>query len=179
MRFRLLALFSAMLTVGVRAPAPEESAAEEPVMQETLEGAWRVTEESFESPAASWTNTSPPPSLYIFAEQHYSIMLVPSGADGGSQPRELFPGNEPVLGSAEPTDAEKVAAYDSFIAHSGTYEVSGSSLTTRPMVAKSPNVMSGESLTYTYQIEGDTLQLTLTPPWAPDTEQSFTLVRLE
>jgi len=148
-------------------------------MQETLEGAWRVTEESFESPAASWTNTSPQPSLHIFAEQHYSIMLVPSGADGGSQPRELFPGNEPVLGSAEPTDAEKVAAYDSFIANSGTYEVSGSSLTTRPMVAKSPNVMSGESLTYTYQIEGDTLQLTLTPPWAPDTEQSFTLVRLE
>jgi len=179
MRFLLLALLSAMLTVGGCAPAPEESAAEEPVMQETLEGAWRVTEESFESPDASWTNTNPQPSLYIFAKQHYSIMLVPSGSDGGSQPRELFPGNEPVLGSAEPTDAEKVAAYDSFIANSGTYEVSGSSLTTRPMVAKSPNVMSGESLTYTYQIEGDTLQLTLTPPWAPDTEQSLTLVRLE
>jgi hypothetical protein len=47
------------------------------------------------------------------------------------------------------------------------------------MVAKSPNVMSGESLTYTYQIEGDILQLTTTPPWAPDTEQSLTLVRLE
>ncbi len=68
MRFRLLALFSAMLTVGGCAPAPEESAAEEPVMQETLEGAWKITEESFESPAASWTNTSPQPSLYIFAE---------------------------------------------------------------------------------------------------------------
>ncbi len=167
---------SLFILLSITACAP---AAEEPVMQETLEGAWRVTEESFESPAASWTNTSPQPSLYIFAEQHYSIMLVPSGSDGGSQPRELFPGNEPVLGSAEPTDAEKVAAYDSFIANSGTYEVSGSSLTTRPIVAKTPNFMSGGALTYMYQIEGDTLRLTLKPPWAPDTEQSLTLVRLE
>ena len=181
MRFHLtlLALLSVMLTVGGCAPAPEEQAAEEAVIQETLEGAWKITEESFESPAAGWTNTRPQPSLYIFAEQHYSIMLVPSGPGGRSQPRELFSGNDPVLGSAEPTDAEKVAAYDSFIANSGTYEVSDSSLTTRPMVAKSPNVMSGESLTYTYQIEGDILQLTTTPPWAPDTEQSLTLVRLE
>ena len=105
MRFRLLALFSATLTVGGCAPAPEESAAEEPVMQETLEGAWKITEESFESPDASWTDTSPQPSLYIFAKQHYSIMLVPSGPDGRSQPRKLFSDDER-------TDAEKIAAFD-------------------------------------------------------------------
>ena len=175
----LLALLPVMLTLGGCAPAPEEQAAEEPVMQETLEGAWKITEESFESPDASWTDTSPQPSLYVFAKQHYSIMLVPSGPDGRSQPRELFSGDEPVLGSTQPTDAEKVAAFDSFIANSGTYEVSDSSLTTRPIVAKTPNFMSGGALTYIYQIEGDTLRLTLKPPWAPDTERSLTLVRLE
>ena len=171
-RISLPALLSVMLTVGGCAPAPEEQAAEEPVMQETLEGAWKITEESFESPDASWTDTSPQPSLHIFAKQHYSIMLVPSGPDGRSQPRKLFSDDER-------TDAEKIAAFDSFIANSGTYEVSDSSLTTRPIVAKNPNFMSGGSLTYIYQIEGDTLQLTLTPPWAPDTERSVTLVRLE
>ena len=176
-RISLLALLSVMFILGGCAPAPEEQA--EPVMQETLEGAWEITEESFESPAVGWTNRSPQPSLYIFAKQHYSIMLVPSGSDGRSQPRELFSGDEPVLGSAQPTDAEKVAAFDSFIANSGTYEVSNSSLTTRPMVAKTPNFMSSGALTYIYQIEGDSLRLTLTPPWAPDTEQSLTLVRLE
>ena len=181
MRFHLtlLALLSVMCTVGGCAPAPEEQAAEQTVMQETLEGAWEITEESFKSPDASWTDTSPQPSLYIFAKQHYSIMLVPSGPDGRSQPRELFSGTDPILGAAQPTDAEKVVAFGSFIANSGTYEVSGSSLTTRPIVAKTPNFMSGGALTFMYQIEGDTLHLTNTPPWAPDTEQSLTLVRLE
>ncbi len=104
-RISLPALLSVMFTVGGCAPAPEEQAAEEPVMQETLEGAWKITEESFESPDASWTDTSPQPSLYIFAKQHYSIMLVPSGPDGRSQPRKLFSDDER-------TDAEKIAAFD-------------------------------------------------------------------
>jgi hypothetical protein len=69
--------------------------------------------------------------------------------------------DEPVLGSAESTDAEKVAAFDSFIANSGTYELTDSTLTTRPMVAKNPTFMAGGSLTFTYQIEGDDLRLTL------------------
>ena len=43
------------------------------------------------------------------------------------------------------------------LANSGTYEVSGSTFTTRPMVAKNPNFMSGGSLTYTFEIDGDTL----------------------
>ncbi len=57
--------------------------------------------------------------------------------------------------------------------------MSGSTLTTRPNVAKNPNFMSGGSVTYTYEIEGDTLRLTLTLPWAPENETRYTLVRLE
>ena len=52
-------------------------------------------------------------------------------------------------------------------------------LTTRPMVARTPNFMAGESLTFTYRVEADTLRLTLRPPWAPDTGIRYTLVRLE
>jgi hypothetical protein len=97
----------------------------------------------------------------------------------GDEPRELFSGDAPVLGTLEPTDAEVLTAFGSFIANSGTYEVSGSTITTRPTVAKTPNFMAGGSLSYTYRVEGDTLWLTLNPPWDPDVEESFTLTRLE
>ena len=46
-----------------------------------------------------------------------------------------------------------------FSANSGTYEVSGSSLTTRPMVAKWPNFMDGGSAWSTYRVEGGYLHL--------------------
>lgn len=154
----------AALAVGCQ-PATEEAG--------PLEGAWKYVELSTTSPDTSSTITSPQPSLYIFLKQHYSVMFVP-----GSEPRELFSGDEPVLGS-DPTDAEKLAAYDSFIANSGTYELTDSTLTTRPMVAKNPNFMAGGSLTFTYRVEADTLRLTLRPPWAPETEIRSTLVRLE
>ncbi len=155
----------AALAVGCQ-PATEEAG--------PLEGAWKVVEFSTTSPDTSSTITSLQPSLFIFLKQHYSVMFVP-----GSEPRELFSGDEPVLGWLDPTDAEKLAAYDSFIANSGTYELTDSTLTTRPMVAKNPNFMAGGSLTFTYRVEADTLRLTLRLPWAPETEIRRTLVRLE
>ncbi len=155
----------AALAVGCQ-PATEEAG--------PLEGAWKLVELSTTSPDTSSTITSPQPSLYIFAKQHYSVMYVP-----GSEPRQLFSGDDPIIGSTAPTDAEKLAAYDSFIANSGTYELTDSTLTTRPMVAKNPNFMAGGSLTFTYRVEADTLRLTLRLPWAPETEIRATLVRLE
>jgi hypothetical protein len=40
------------------------------------------------------------------------------------------------------TDAEKVAAYDSFVANSGRYRVDGNSLTYEAFMAKYPNYMA-------------------------------------
>jgi hypothetical protein len=57
--------------------------------------------------------------------------------------------------------------------------VSGSTIVTRPIVAKTPNFMAGGSLSYTYRVEGDTLWLTLNLPWDPNSENNFTLTRLE
>jgi hypothetical protein len=178
----VVALSGFVIAATACAPtAEEEPAADETVTTEakvpvypSLEGAWRITEIAFTSPDTSYAISDPQPSLHLFLKRHYSEMLVP-----GDEPRALFSGDQPVLGSAEPTDAEKLAAFDSFIANSGTYEVSGSTLTIRPIVAKTPNFMAGESLTFTYQVEADTLRLTLRPPWEPDTEVSYTLTRLE
>lgn len=158
-------LFVAALAISCQ-PAVEEAG--------PLVGAWSHVELSVTTPDTSVTNTSPQPSLYIFGKQYYSVMFVP-----GSEPRALFSGDEPIIGSLQATDAEKIAAFDSFIANSGTYELTDSTLTTRPMVAKNPNFMSGGSLTFAYQIEGDTLRLAIRLPWASDTESRSMLVRLE
>jgi hypothetical protein len=58
-----------------------------------------------------------------------------------------------------PTDAEKIAAFDAFTASSGTYELTGTVLTIRPVVAKHPNFMAGGSEQYEVSVEGDILWL--------------------
>jgi hypothetical protein len=90
------------------------------------------------------------PNLFLFTDRHYSMMRVT-----GNQPRTL-------AAKDSVTDAEKLAAYDSFVANSGTYEVADSTLTTHPIVARSPNFMSGGSDKYTFRVSGDTLWLSNT-----------------
>jgi hypothetical protein len=136
-----------------------------------LVGAWRVSELSVESPDTSYTITDVQPSLYMFTERHYSFMRVT-----GDQPRELFVGDAPVIGSRTPTDAERIAACSAFTANSGTYEVSGSTLTLRPVVAKNPGVMSGVTFTRTIQVMEGMFHLTSMPSWLPDTELRYTLI---
>src|SRR6058998_1368989 len=98
-----------------------------------IEGAWKVTEIVVTGTDAS-NVANPQPGLIIFARKHYSIMWVP-----GNQPRSLFKGEDP-------TNEEKIAAYDSFVANSGTYEVAGATLTLHPMVARSPKLHGRRSI---------------------------------
>ena len=112
-----------------------------------IEGAWKVTE-IVVTGANSSNVPNPQPGLIIFARKHYSAMWVP-----GNQPRSLFEGEDP-------TNEEKIAAYDSFVANSGTYEVARATLTLHPMVARSPNFMAGGVSKFQLRIEGTTLWLT-------------------
>jgi len=112
-----------------------------------LEGVWKVTEEVVTGADASST-TSPQPSLFIFTRTHYSMLRVAS-----SQPRALFK-------AMDPTSEEKIATFDTFIANSGTYDVAGTTLTVRPIVAKNPNFMAGGSDKYQFRVDGNTLWLT-------------------
>jgi hypothetical protein len=166
MRRLVLAAFAVSMLAGCQ-PATTEDV-------NPLEGAWRVSVISFTAPDSSYTITNPQPSLYLFAERHYSMMYVP-----GNEPRPLDVGDAPILGAIDPTDAEKVASWDTFIANSGTYEVRDSTITFRPMVAKSANLMAtGGPLTDTYHIVEDVLHLRFVPPWAPETETRTTLTRI-
>ena len=120
------------------------------------------------------------PSVYLFVDGHYSMMRVT-----GNQPRAL-------AATDSVTDAEKLAAYDSFIANSGKYEVADSTLTIHPVVARSPNFMSGGSDRYHFRVSGDTLWLSntgadlramiggqLVPPSGPPSPTLLVLVRQE
>ncbi len=137
--------------------------------QNPLVGAWTIIETTVTTSSGSTTDSNPQPGLYMFTERHFSNMLIPFGA------RSRF--------SAARTDEEKLRAYDNFIADAGTYEVDGSVVTVRNIIAKVPNVMppyAGGSVTYRFRFDGTSLLLTLTGGWAPQGgEITYRLERLE
>lgn len=134
-----IALAATLLTACDRAESPEPP----------LEGAWTVVSISVTGPDAA-ANPTVQPSVYLFGDRYYSMMRVT-----GNQPRTL-------AAKDSVTDAEKLAAYDSFVANAGTYEVADSTLTIHPVVARSPNFMSGGSDKYHFRVTGDTLWLSNT-----------------
>jgi hypothetical protein len=171
MRFET-ALFVALIVGGSFLSA--QGTARQP-----LEGVWKVTEIVVTGADAA-TVSSPQPSQFIFAKTHYSMMYVP-----GNKPRSLSK-------AENATDAEKLGAYDSFVANTGTYEVTGSTLTIRPIVARNPNFMAGGFDKYQFRINGNALLLTeksadlnlrvgqgVAPSKAPISETRLTLVRVE
>jgi len=158
-------------TLTACAPTPEQGQTAAPAARGPLEGVWKVAEVTITGGPNEGTNPSPQPSLYIFAKQHYSIIRV-----GGREPRPLW---KEGATRESLTEAEFRAAFTPMTANSGTYELNGSSVTTRPMVALDPNFMSGGSATFEYQVEGDSLLLIDRPTEGPATEVRRKFVRLE
>ena len=132
------------------APRGPETAAAAP----SLEGVWRVAE-IVTTGANATTNTSPQPSLVIFARGHYSYLSV-----NGTTPR---PSPAAAKDPANLTDAEKLARFEQwnpFTAQSGTYEISGATVTRRPLVAKNVAVMTtNPPIVQEFMLDGDTLVL--------------------
>ena len=139
----------------------------------SLQGAWRVTDVVVTGANAE-TNKNPQPGLYLFTQKHYSVVT-----DNATAPRKQF-------GAArEPgrlTDADKIARYeawDKFSANSGTYEVSGNTVTAHPLVAKNPAVM-GPAVTREFRIEGNTLTvIRKSDPGQPVSVTTTRLTRVE
>ena len=137
-----LAAFTALLlTACERGERAEHS-------ETPLEGAWSVASIHVTGPDSA-ASTTVQPSLFLFVGKHYSMMRAT-----GNQPRTL-------AATDSATDAERLAAYNSFIANSGTYEVVDSTLTIHPVVARSPNYMGGSDI-YHFRVSGDTLWLSNT-----------------
>jgi len=124
-----------------------------------------VAERSYTTPDTSWTNTSPEPGQYFFGERYFSVQEIRE-----SGPRTLF--------TPETADLERLAAFDVFHAHSGTYEIDGTTLTIRPTLAKSPNSMDGSAYRYAYDLTGDRLTITRTTTDGSETRVTI-LSRIE
>jgi len=119
--------------------------------QTAVQGVWKVTERTTTGQNAG-TNKSPQPGYYIFTPKHYSIMFVSSTA-----PRPDLPAD-----ASKATDKQIRDAWQPFTANSGTYEVKGSEITIRPLVAKNPNFMKPKNFQIlTFRVDGNTLTVTL------------------
>jgi Lipocalin-like domain len=88
----------------------------------------------------------------IFSGGHYSLMFVTNSA------RPDLPGPE----IANATADQLRAVWGPLTANSGTFQVSGNTLTTRSRVAKNTFVMaSGAIQEFTFTVKGDTLTLSV------------------
>jgi hypothetical protein len=138
-----------------------------------VEGVWKVAEvvTPGRNPAEKGaTDSNPQPSLIIFTKGYYSQVLVP-----GAQARTAV---EPAKDPQNLTDAEKIARYEQwnqFVANSGTYEIKGSTIIRRVIVAKNVAVMtSGTPNIQEFKLEGpNTLWL------IPTGDQAATLPRVK
>ena len=116
-----------------------------------LQGAWQITEINLTGPSAR-TIAFPEPraNLVIFTARHYSRVEVQS-----ETPR-------PLLADAAKASADELrATWGPFVAEAGTYEVSGGSVTMRPIASKNPAVMGGNVfIRYSFTVAGNSLTLT-------------------
>ncbi len=119
--------------------------------QSDLNGVWEIVEAFGHNTEGDWTWDNVQPSLYLFQDGYYSITYV-----AGNEARPLMADDA----TREELTAEQAASvWIPYVSNAGTYEVSESTLTTKPMVSLWPNFMEGGSATYTYSMEKDMLTL--------------------
>jgi hypothetical protein len=139
----------------------------------SIQGVWRVVERTTTGPNGA-TNKNPQPSLYIFTGEHYSIMQITS-----DKPRPTIPFAAP---NTKLADADMIALYRHWqpvVANGGTYEVKGSTLLIRPIVAKTSAVMANKNgQAYELKTDGKSLWLTQTIGPTGEKPANPTTVRL-
>lgn len=121
-----------------------------------LGGAWKVVEIRVKTTDKEFINSQPQPGLFLFTQNHYSMVWMP-----GDDPPKDF------AHTWHPSDEEKVKSFNSIIVNSGTYQYTDSTLTTIPAVAKTPEFING-SATYSYQLKKDTLYMKLIDTYSHD-----------
>lgn len=128
----------------------------------SIQGVWRVVERTIPASTADrrdpfgvfseGTHTNLQPELMIFTAKHYSRTT-----DTAAQPRPTTGYTVP----GKPTLEELQAEWGPFAANAGTYEVSGTTLTLRAIVAKSPRAQADKNFTrVSIKLDGNHLWLT-------------------
>jgi len=125
----------------------------------SIEGVWKVVEIRQVGPKGEAVVSDPEPGLYIFTAKHYSMVWTPGSAERPGSATTWFPTNE-----------EKVQDFNTIIVNSGTYEMADSTMTTYPVVAKTPEFVGGKAV-YHWRVAADTLWLTMVDTYASDGTQ--------
>ena len=99
-----------------------------------LIGVWKVIETSVIDSEGESKNLYEHPSLYVFHEEYYCMVMV-LGDEAHTEFKDPW----------SPTCEEKIAAYDSILVNAGTYELRESVIITRPIIARVPNFVGGEA----------------------------------
>lgn len=141
-----------------------------------LNGVWKVAEITLENQQGIRTNSDPQPGLFVFGDDYYSIAWIPR-----PEPRIAF--STPW----QPTDEEIKSAYETVLFNTGTYELTDTTLTTRPVISKVPDLSGGHAV-YQCRIEQDVLWLTMIDeysvdgsqaPWVGNVRFPLKLIRIE
>jgi hypothetical protein len=120
-----------------------------------LTGVWRIIEASTPKGVINTQG-----GIYMFTGKHFSKLW-----DRSEKPR-------PDL-NKDSTDSERLASYRPLMSKAGTYEVSGTTLTTHTLVANNPRVMHpGNSDTYSFKLEGNTLWISDVNEGGPSFDES-------
>jgi hypothetical protein len=141
----------ALALCGASVQAEEAANAGNPLV-----GAWEMQQVHWKSDEKNYSIEKAQPGLFIFSDKRYSIMWAP-----GEEPRTPFK----VL--SKPTDEEAIAGFKSVVFNGGSYVHDGSTVTTTAAIAKVPGFEGGKQF-YRYNIEGDTLHLTMFDETYPD-----------
>ncbi len=124
--------------------------------QSSIDGAWKIIEWWGNNPQqGEWRIENIQPSLWLFMDGYYSATYL-----AGNQKRSLVPENREEMSG---DDWKSMAR--PFISNAGTYEITASTVTLRPIVAKVPNFMDGDIDPWDYRFEGDVLYVTQTREW--------------
>ena len=140
-------LLFAALSVGLLA---SQSTTAQPE-RNSIQGVWRVVEATITGREARTIAFAGRPNLTIITARHYSRVEVQQD------------GPRPILADVAKATADELrAAWGSFVGEAGTYEVTAGGLVTmRPIASKNPAVMGpGVFITYSYNLDGDTLSFT-------------------
>lgn len=137
-----------------------------------VEGVWKVAE--VVAPGGE-TISNPQPGLMIFTKGYYSQLFL-----RGTAPR---PAVEQAKDPQKLTDAEKIALFEQwrpFTANAGTFEIKGTTLSMKAVVAKSAQLMAEQRpREVTFKLEGTNTLWIIGPAGATESPRKLKLTRLE
>ena len=135
-------IFAAILFSNCNGSKPKE-------YSNKLDGAWTVVEITKVNGDSTQIVNNPQPGIWIFSDDSYSATwsLSSDVRDTYAQP-------------FSPTQDEMIKAYQTIVVNTGTYELTDTTMTTYPVLARVPAFSGGKSV-WDFRLESDIIFLTI------------------